>query len=153
MRSKNFIIFLLAHVRDILYINNTIFFSQNLLTSRPRMLYYYRDHKVGVVGVLCPFLRKGRSVSLLPIKCVGAKCTKRCCRSAAAVLCRASGFPFAAKLTAAALSKTALCTLYSAHGQFVKPSAKAESEIYERGTVRQKCFYRSRCVSAVWRFS
>ena len=61
------------------------------MTSHIQILYYYYDHKVGAVGVLYP---QGRIVKLfLPfvrchlgqylscfIKCVGAKCTKRCYR-------------------------------------------------------------------------
>ena len=58
------IVFLLSlRVRDILYIKNYIFFAKSIdyLTS---ILYYFIDHKVGAVGVLCPQARKGGFATL-----------------------------------------------------------------------------------------
>ena len=140
-----FLCFCLAPACDILYIIKYYIFLRKLLTNLTAVVYYYYDHKVGVVGVLCPhvkneislFLTKrhnpvkqnkcsveifaggplllrrngqcqqvgerqaslkktfdafsklfrifvlfdwgGQYLSSL-IKCVGAKCTKRCCR-------------------------------------------------------------------------
>ena len=85
------------------------------------------------------------------IKCVGAKCTKRCCRVQQRWSARRSVSTQRSPLCA--LSNSALCTLYMMPTVNLSiPSACRSLEIFERGTVRQKCFYRIRCVIAVWRF-
>ena len=140
-----FLCFCLAPACDILYIIKYYIFLRKLLTNLTAVVYYYYDHKVGVVGVLCPHVKNEISLFLTQrhnpvkqnkcsdgisaggplllrrngqcqqvgerqaslkktfdafsklfrifvlfdwggqylsslIKCVGAKCTKRCCR-------------------------------------------------------------------------
>ena len=71
---------------------------------------------------LC-FAGLGRSVPLLLYKCVGAKCTKRCCR----VQQRSARRSFSTQRSPlCAMSNSALCTFNSAHGQFINPFGFAE---------------------------
>ena len=53
-----FYAFRLAPACDILYIIKYYIFLRKLLTNLTAVVYYYYDHKVGVVGVLCPHTKK-----------------------------------------------------------------------------------------------
>ena len=52
-----FLCFCLAPACDILYIIKYYIFLRKLLTNLTAVVYYYYDHKVGVVGVLCPHVK------------------------------------------------------------------------------------------------
>lgn len=50
---------LLAHVRVTNYIIKIHIFFRQTIDKPLWLLYYYRDHKVGAVGVLCPQAKNG----------------------------------------------------------------------------------------------